>query len=271
MPKVLIQVIVFMFSVTFLYIVLMAPKSGVADCGSRPYRKNSRTSDGEPIPKDCFKTLCSKAATEKECVKYARCTWSNSTCKKKDVQCDDETVDTRKCRDATHCSFEDGKCTWNHELLQSGPKPKIINETSGLNKYCVKRQGNFHEKNLNEYVEDESFARCLQSGKKRSDCERAGRIKLECNHLVGKVYDKATGSCRSLDFTAREVTARPKVPAHEHGAGELRSAHTTGGTGRMSNLFVKRDESILRIYLNSMIIIVVALANVGFANLIRSW
>lgn len=260
--RLVLQFVVTIFSVSFLYIFFKPSGSKLA-CRSK--KKSDKTSQ---YSKECFQQQCVKAATENECNKYARCNWSTTKkeCSPKEVQCDD--IDVITCSRSSDCSLRDGKCTWNDKLLQSGPRPKIINETSGLNKHCLKRGGEFRVKNLNEYVEDESFENCKKNGD-ISDCQYQARVKLECNHLLGKSYDETRQACRTLDFTAKEVKSIPSVPPHDHTGNEGFSAQETGSR-KISNLFVMRDEVILRYYFVAMVVFIVILTNVGFANWIWS-
>ena len=276
------QISIHAISIAFLYIYFFG--------GSKVYaRKDTTTTSSckpkvaNPVDAKCFKQQCDKAATETECDKYARCTWSaggtsgaTGRCMAKVIQCDElrplnKPVDRFKCGNATHCKLDGDTCEWHQELLQSGPKPKIINETSGLNKYCSKRKGKFNIDNINEFAEDEYFVECMQDkSSARATCEQNAKIKLECNSLEGHTFDKTNALCKGLKFEATKVKERPIVPPHEHKSEVLKATATLPREGFMSDLFVIKDETVLRYYMNAFVLAVVVLTNIGFAKWISS-
>ena len=260
------QVSIHIFSIAYLYIYFFKNDK-------KEVKKNCKTSS--KVDANCFKQQCSKAATENECSKYARCTWANS-CKAKELQCEElqpknKPVDRFNCKNAAHCKLEGDTCTWNRELLQSGPAPKIINETTGLNKYCLKRQGTFKMKNLNEFVEDQSYVQCLNSSDTtQKGCEQNAKIKLECNSLEGHTFNESNAVCQGLKFSTTKVKERAKVPPHDHTREVLEATANVPKNGFMSNLFILKEENVLKYYVNTFILVVVILTNIGFAKLIRN-
>lgn len=261
------QILIHIISVTFLYIYFF--RSG------KKCKISNKVKESKKINPTCFKLQCSKAATENECDKYARCTWSSAGCKAKEDQCDElqpknKSMDRFKCKKASHCKLESDNCYWNNELLQSGPMPKIIDETTGLNKYCSKRKGTFNMKNLNEFVEDEYFQNCVTNSENtRERCEQNAKMKLECNSLEGHTFDETISACKSLQFKASKLKEK-KIAPHQHTSEQLKGTSVFPKNAYMSDLFIMREEPILKYYLSTFIISVIILTNIGFARWMMS-
>jgi len=266
--KQLFQVAVHLISMVFLYLLFKKKNT----CKSFTHSRSILP----PIDKQCFKQQCSKAATDNECNKYARCTWSNGSCKSKDVQCDElqpavKHMDRFNCNAATHCKLSGDHCDWNFETLQSGPRPKIINETTGLNKYCSKRRGAFKIKNLNEFVEDGSYVQCVNDQNIDNDvCQQSAKIKLECNSIEGHTYNEAHATCRSLNFETSKVKDTKKVPPHHHSGEQLKNTGVIAKNMFVSDLFIIKHDTILTYYVNTLIVVLVILTNIGFARWINN-
>lgn len=262
------QISIHIISVVAMYIYFF--KSG-KKC--KISNKVKEKQDTNPV---CFKQQCVKAATENECGKYARCTWSSGKCKAKDVQCDElqpgkTPTDRFTCKRMSECKLEGDSCKWNHGLLQSGSKPKIIDETTGLNKYCSKRIGKFDMKNLSEFVEDGSFLECVNDSDMTQEiCETNAKMKLECNSLEGHTFDETNSVCKGLLFKTSKVREKGRVPPHNHTSEQLKATTAIPKNAYMSDIFIMRDETILRYYLSSFILLVVILTNIGFAKWVMS-
>lgn len=266
--KLATQILVHACSVIFLYLYFKPSKKAC---------KFNKVPKPIPVDKSCFKQQCQKAATENECGKYARCAWSvdSKICKPNAVQCDELSPaenhsDRFTCQSTQQCTLKGDSCEWNRLRLQSGPKPKIINETTGLNKHCSKRTGAYYEKNINEFVEDTQYVDCLNDEQQTRDCEKEAKIRLECNFLNGHSYDDALNICRKLNFKTEKLDTGKKAD-HRHTSAELKESGAIAQHRVTSDLFVLNDERILRYYVHTFVTIVVILANIGLARWLGKW
>jgi hypothetical protein len=271
------QAVLHVISIAFCYIWLfprkVKPVHNYADKKMTHADKNmEKTIEQRVLTKDklgCLRSQCSKAATLKECDKYARCKWTgdefNGTCSAKAKQCEDIKT-ARNCND--ECSWNDVKhtCSWNHDMFQSPRKDihdhKIINEKSRLNRYCFKDDKRYDlDDNANVYIEDLDHKKCLDDGDPEETCVRKSKMKLACNSTEGNVFNYRKSRCTSMKVK------QPCVPPHEHGVGELPYKATPGS--RPAHTFQIREDKLLRGLFNTLLVLTVLLANAGVIRMFK--
>tara|TARA_B100000405_G_scaffold4946_1_gene4271 strand:+ start:6650 stop:7552 length:903 start_codon:yes stop_codon:yes gene_type:complete len=271
------QAILHFISILFCYIWLFPrrekPVNNYADKNMTHADKNmEKTIDERVLTKDkivCLRSQCSKAATLKECDKYARCKWTgdelNGTCSMKVKQCEDIKTE-RNCND--ECLWDDVKhtCSWNHNMFQSPRKDihdhKIINEKSRLNRYCFKDDKRYDlDDNANVYIEDLDHKQCLNNGDSEDICVKKSKMKLACNSTEGNVFNYRKNTCTSMKIE------QPCVPPHEHSIGEIPFRDIPGS--RPAITFQLHDDKLLRGLFNTLLLFTVLVANAGVIRMFK--
>lgn len=247
---------------------------------------------------ECLKTkACNLSATENECNSYIRCKWE--TTNESDAKCNTRTkCEGMEISDCLHSDY----CIWNVDGGVNGEGScsyktipgKIFNEDIKANRHCFKKNPEFIEieankknleklqnskNSLGEYVEDEDYVKCKTECNDKEECINKCIIKainrLSCNTVKGMKYENANGICRKdRNYIPPLKKHNPKclkvATNHSHDNPDEPGYIPHAPGYRTSHIFKINDDRRLRFILNSFIILIIILINIGIIKLFKN-
>lgn len=251
---------------------------------------------------ECLKTkACDLSATENECNSYVRCKWNeneNEKGKKCTHKTDCKETEKYACLHSDYCIWNEvggvnGEGSCSYKTIPG----KIFNEDAKANRYCLKKNPEFIEieankknleklqisqNSLGEYVEDKDYETCKDecNSEDNTECINKCIIKainrLSCNTVKGMKYENTNGICRKdRNYIPPIKKHNPKclkVAQHSHDNPDKPDYIPPHAPGyRIPHNFKINDDRRLRFILNSFIILIIILLNIGIIKLFKNW
>ena len=288
----------------FLYLML-TPKHDHKHTPVQNTHKSSKELTEDDL--ECLKKkACDLSATKNECNSYVRCKWNDDdkTCTRKT---DCKETEKYACLHSDYCIWNvDGGVNGEGSCSYKTIPGKIFNEDAKANKYCFKKNPEFIEieankknleklqkeieankknpeklqNSLGEYVEDKDYVTCKEECEKDNiECINKCIIKainrLSCNTVKGMKYENTNGICRKdRNYIPPKKTHNPKclkVAQHSHDNPDEPDYIPPHAPGyRTSHNFKINDDRRLRFILNSFIILIIILINIGIIKLFKN-